>query len=257
MRAAAILGWPVAKWSLLGSTSNDERQRNATIVRRYDSGACWSECCPWLPKRGTTMQRFAHTRTELRRASVHTIRAALLAFALVTPALSQTTTPAISSPVSLSGPRFGVTFLSDSIVSKLAEDDGIDVTSFVTQFGWQFERQFHTSENGPSLVTEWVLLVGGVEQGVFFPSVSWLVGMRTMKGIEFGVGPNVTPLGAALAAAAGISFRAGRLNIPINLAVVPSKMTRYSRGGPPSFTLIESRESGMRVSLLAGFNTRQ
>ena len=114
----------------------------------------------------------------------------------------------------------------------------INISPVVTQFGWQFEKQFYSTENGPTAVTEWVVLVGGLEQGVVLPSVSWLVGMRTMKGAEFGIGPNLTPVGAALAIAAGMTFRAGALNVPVNVAVVPSK-------------------SGVRVSLLAGFNTRR
>lgn len=193
------------------------------------------------------------TRTLVLRDAM---RAALLTLTLSVPALSQTTEPPTTEAPSLSGPRFGVTFLSDSIVDKLNNDD-IDVGSFVTQFGWQFEKQFRTSENGPTLVTEWVLLVGGAEQGVFLPSVSWLVGMRTRKGVEFGVGPNLTPLGAALVAAAGITFRTGGLNVPMNLAVVPSKVSWTSYSSGPPFTFNDVTRSGLRVSLLFGFNTRR
>jgi hypothetical protein len=140
----------------------------------------------------------------------------------------------------LSGPRFGFTFMSDGIVRKLRDDDGIDIEvgSMVTQFGWQKEKRFYSGENGLTAVTEWIFLVGGLEQGVVLPSFSWLVGLRTAKGIEFAVGPNLTAAGVAIAAAAGTTFRAGHLNVPVNLAVVPSK-------------------SGVRVSLLAGFNMRR
>jgi hypothetical protein len=154
------------------------------------------------------------------------------------PAFSQTPTASLAKAASLSGPRMGVTFLSDGIVGKLKDDASLNISPVVTQFGWQFEKQFYSTENGPTAVTEWVVLVGGLEQGVVLPSVSWLVGMRTMKGAEFGIGPNLTPVGAALAIAAGMTFRAGALNIPVNVAVVPSK-------------------AGVRVSLLAGFNTRR
>jgi hypothetical protein len=154
------------------------------------------------------------------------------------PAFSQTPTASLAKAASLSGPRMGVTFLSDGIVGKLKDDASLNISPVVTQFGWQFEKQFYSTENGPTAVTEWVVLVGGLEQGVVLPSVSWLVGMRTMKGAEFGIGPNLTPVGAALAITAGMTFRAGALNVPVNVAVVPSK-------------------SGVRVSLLAGFNTRR
>jgi hypothetical protein len=177
----------------------------------------------------------AFTTTWLPR---QVIGAAMLTLGLCAPALGQTTAPPVEQAASLSGPRLGFTFLSDGIVGRLKEDAMIDVSPVVTQFGWQFEKQFYSTENGPTAVTEWVVLVGGLEQGVVLPSVSWLVGMRTMKGAEFGIGPNITPVGAALAVAAGMTFRAGGLNVPVNLAIVPSK-------------------SGVRVSLLAGFNTRR
>jgi hypothetical protein len=77
-----------------------------------------------------------------------------------------------------------------------------------------------------------------MDQGAFLPSLSWLIGLRTASGIEFAVGPNVTPIGTAFVAAAGVTLRSGRLNFPLNLAVVPS-------------------QSGVRVSFLAGFNARK
>jgi hypothetical protein len=164
-------------------------------------------------------------------------RAVLLTLILAAPALSQTQPPPVSPPISLSGPRVGFTVLSNGIVDRLA-DDGLRVRPVVTQFGWQFEKRFYGGANGLSAVTECVVLAGGLEQGVVLPSLSWLAGLRTKNGVEFGVGPNVTPVGTALVVAAGTTFRSGALNFPVNLAVVPSK-------------------SGVRVSLLAGFNTRR
>ncbi len=167
----------------------------------------------------------------------HAMCAAVITLALAAPALSQTSEVPIAEPMSLSGPRFGVTVLSDGIVRKL-KNDGISVAPVVSQFGWQFERQWASSEGGPSAVTEWVVLFGGLDQGVVLPSLSWLAGMRTRSGTEFGVGPNMTPAGVALVIAAGMTLRAGALNIPFNVAVVPSK-------------------SGTRVSVLTGFNRRK
>jgi hypothetical protein len=183
--------------------------------------------------------------------------AAAIVCVLAAPASSQTTPPPTTKPPGLSGPRFGITFLSNSIVRKLAEDDDIHVASVVGQFGWQFEKQFTTTATGPTLVTEWVLLVGGAEQGVFLPSLSWLIGVRTMNGVEFGAGPNLTPVGAALVIAAGRTFHTGDLNLPVNLAVVPSRVTRESFGGPPTFRLTETHETGLRVTLLFGFSRRR
>ena len=160
-----------------------------------------------------------------------------LVVALATPAVAQIAPPA-ASDVSLAGPRFGVTVLSDSVVQKLLREDNIQIAPVISQFGWQFEKQFYGRHGGPSAITEAVVLVGGLEQGVVLPSLSWLVGVRTSDGFEFGVGPNITPVGVALAAAMGRTFRVGILNVPVNMAVVPSK-------------------AGLRVSFLTGFALRR
>ena len=138
--------------------------------------------------------------------------------------------------VNLSGPRFGFTSLSEGIVEKLHERE-IDVRPAISQFGWQFEKQFYSKAGGLAAVNEFIVLAGGLEQGVVLPSVSWLVGLRSPTGVEFGLGPNITPAGVALALAGGVTFRSGALNVPVTFAVVPSK-------------------DGMRVSMLTGFNFR-
>jgi hypothetical protein len=144
--------------------------------------------------------------------------------------------PPVAKTVSLAGPRFGLTMLNDDMIKKLHERN-INVGSAISQFGWQFEREFYSKQQGPTVLNEWVLLLGGLDQGVAIPSLSWLVGMRTKEGAEFGLGPNITPGGVALALAAGVTFRAGVVNVPMNFAVVPSKY-------------------GTRVSVLTGFVLR-
>src|SRR5688572_30017337 len=141
------------------------------------------------------------------------------------------------TPVSLSGPRVGATFLSPGVASKLRENQ-IDASWALSQFGWQFEKRIKTGPSGLSAVNEWVVLAGGLEQGLFIPSLSWLVGLRTGSGVEFGLGPNVTPAGVALALAGGVTISKGALNVPFNVAVVPSR-------------------AGMRVSVLTGFNMKR
>jgi hypothetical protein len=140
-------------------------------------------------------------------------------------------------PVSLSGPRVGATFLSPGVAAKL-RDHQIDAGWALSQFGWQFEKRIKTGPSGLSAVNEWVVLAGGLEQGIVIPSLSWLVGLRTGSGMEFGLGPNVTPAGVALAVAGGVTVSKGALNVPFNIAVVPSR-------------------AGMRVSVLTGFNMRR
>jgi len=165
--------------------------------------------------------------------------AALLFVGLASPlhAQSGNQAPPPARTLSLSGPRVGLTFLSDGVLKKLKEDN-IDVGSTVSQFGWQFERQFYAKQGGVTALNEWVFLLGGLDQSVAIPSLSWLVGLRTAEGAEFGVGPNVTPAGVALAVAAGMTIRAGVLNVPMNFTVVPTK-------------------AGTRVTMLTGFTLRR
>ena len=144
--------------------------------------------------------------------------------------------PPVARTLSLAGPRFGFTMLTDDTIAKLHERD-IDVSRTISQFGWQFEHEFYSKQDGPTVLNEWVLLVGGLDQGVAIPSMNWLVGLRTKEGAEFGIGPNITPAGVALAVAAGVTFRAGLINVPVTFAAVPSKY-------------------GMRVSVLTGFVLR-
>ena len=186
------------------------------------------------------MQTSLSSPTAKRTSIVnHLVYAALLIIGLSRPAMSQPATsqlPPVAKTASLSGPRFGLTLLADGVVKKLAERD-ITVSPHISQFGWQFEKQFYTRDSGVTMVTEWVALVGGLEQSVVLPSLSWIVGARTRDGAEFGIGPNITPAGTALVLATGMTFRTGAFNIPVNVAVVPSK-------------------SGSRVSILSGFSLR-
>jgi hypothetical protein len=178
-----------------------------------------------------------HTSALTGQSAIrHAVRGALISLLLCTPALSQTILPPVAKTADLSGPRFGLTLLSDGVAQKL-EERNIKVGPHISQFGWQFEKLFYTRDSGVTMVTEWVGLVGGLEHSVVLPSLSWMVGVRTRDGAEFGIGPNITPAGTALVLATGMTFRTGALNIPVNIAVVPSKV-------------------GTRVSLLSGFSLR-
>ena len=141
-----------------------------------------------------------------------------------------------TEPLKLSGPRFGVTYLTGELARRL--DDEFGAASVITQFGWQFETRLFATDTGLSGVTELVPLVGGLEQGLFLPSLSFLVGLRTASGFEVGLGPNASLGGAAYVVAAGLTQRYGELNIPLNLSAVLSG-------------------EGVRVSFLVGFNLAQ
>ena len=140
--------------------------------------------------------------------------------------------------MSLSGPRIGMTYLSPGVVDQIKDDFDHDVNPMISQFGWQFEKRFMSSDTGATAVTEWVVLVGGIDQGVVIPSLTWLIGMRTVGGVEIAAGPNLSAAGTGLAIAAGVTARVGNLNVPFNVAVVPS-------------------ENGPRFSFLLGFNGKR
>ena len=64
--------------------------------------------------------------------------------------------PGYTKTVNLSGPRFGMTALSTGVVDELKKRE-IEVGSNISQFGWQFEKQFYTRNSGVAAVNEWVV----------------------------------------------------------------------------------------------------
>jgi hypothetical protein len=168
----------------------------------------------------------------------HARRALALTVLLAAPALCQTVPVPPSYPINLSGPRFGVTSLSNGVVDALKKDHDIDVRPMITQFGWQFEKRFYGGNDGLSAITEFVVLAGGLEQNLIIPSLNWLVGVRTREGFEFGAGPNITPVGTSMVYAVGATIPSGALNFPVNVAIAPTR-------------------AGVRVSLLTGITMRQ
>ncbi len=142
----------------------------------------------------------------------------------------------IVETIQLEGPRVGFTIITGELADRLRSE--LDVSPFITQIGWQFENRFFTTPSGTTGLVEGILLVGGVEQNVFLPSASFLIGLRNKNGTEFGVGPNLSLSGAAFVFAGGVTLQSANINFPINLALVPSS-------------------KGVRISLLVGFNARK
>ena len=177
-------------------------------------------------------------RSGIRASATLFVLVLLASLAAPAPAWSQSIPPGVTNVVDMSGPRFGLTVLNQKSVDTLREKIDVAVRPLVSQFGWQFERRLYTNGDGVTMLTEWVPLISGLDQGVALPSLNWLVGLRTSAGTEFAIGPNVTPLGAGLVVAAGVTVRTGALHVPFNVAVATSK-------------------SGARVSVLTGFNLRR
>jgi hypothetical protein len=136
-----------------------------------------------------------------------------------------------------SGPRIGVAYIAGG--SATAEKEGKSFSPLTSLFGWQVEHQFPTGDrNLPVPVTEFVVLVGGLEQNRVLPSASWMLGLRQPNGWEGGVGPTITGAGVQLAFAGGVTHSFGALNVPVNLAVAPGRR-------------------GAAISLTTGFNMRR
>ena len=159
----------------------------------------------------------------------------------------------------LAGPRIGVTMITagstaDFIHEGFDFDDdavkhGSTGSAFTTQYGWQWESRFADGGGDITGIVEWIALVGGMEQGLFLPSVSSVIGVRTSKGMEVGVGPNLSLSGVGMLFAVGYNFRSGSLNLPVNLVVMPGKKKTSTFGGESY-----NYSTGTRVSLMIGFN---
>jgi hypothetical protein len=186
--------------------------------------------------------------------------------------MNPVTPPAYSAPVEqrlrYSGPRIGVTFLGPGeSTDKMNEIFNRNINPVISQFGWQFETRFFTLDNGAQGLVEFVPLVGGLEQGLFIPSATAMVGFRTPKGYEIGVGPTISLGGPGIVFAAGTSFRSGKIVFPVNLAFIPSVTKSYSETteyiynaqtgmSEPHIVPAYKEYTGFRVTLTIGFNSR-
>ena len=175
----------------------------------------------------------------------------------------------------MSGPRFGFTYVSEGsgaqFLNRVHEMDSAQYNSefgnglpftYTTQYGWQWETRF-ADTGGPVVgLVVWVALIGGMEKGLFLPSFSSLVGVRSEKGVEFATGPNLSASGLGFVFALGYNYTKGDLNLPINIAFVPDKQgPRNSALGDilestDYFDEIRQRGTGYRLTVSVGFNLR-
>jgi len=183
----------------------------------------------------------------------------------------------------LAGPRVGITmitpgslasvirgdvpFFSDEVREEWTGATG-KYGAAISQYGWQWESRFADGGDVTGIV-EWIALVGGMEKGMFLPSVSSMVGVRTAKGIEFAAGPNLSLGGIAMVIGAGYNFKFGKLNLPVNIVYVPSMNKTYNHDAEYEMQRNEyndweevlisdaydvTHQTGARVSIMVGFN---
>ena len=175
---------------------------------------------------------------------------------------------------SLAGPRLGFAFITASPSSGLINgyldlDDMGDLPldysenikgAFTTLYGWQWESRFADGGDVTGIV-EWIALVGGMEKGLFLPSVSSMVGARTSKGLEFAMGPNLSLGGIAMVFGAGYNFKSGKLNMPVNIGFVPGRKNTQDASSIYDYNLGQEiitpeiqYNTGNRFSITVGFN---
>ncbi len=141
----------------------------------------------------------------------------------------------------MAGPRIGFTLISAGKTTDILTGNDNGPSAFTTQYGWQWESRFADGGNITGL-TEWVLVVGGMERGKFLPSISSLVGFRTLEGFEMGIGPNISISGLGMVFGFGFTATSGKLNLPINFVFSPAKEGWFDL------------DSGASFSILLGFN---
>lgn len=164
------------------------------------------------------------------------------------------------------GPRIGVTYISPGTSADYLLGEG--KKTVITQFGWQFEGRIFTVDGGLSGIVEFIPLVGGVEQGMFIPSASLMIGLRggVKNTFEFAMGPNFSVVpdyrgnknaSVGLVIAAGSSFTKGNINFPVNLAFIPSVGSKESVLNTDGTYTDKIFQTGWRLSLVVGFNSRK
>ena len=168
----------------------------------------------------------------------------------------------------LAGPRIGVTYITAGPIADFIHDGfdfdgeeeqhGSTGSAFTSLYGWQWESRFADGGNETGIV-EWIVLVGGMEKGMFLPSASSIIGARMDNGLEFGVGPNLSLSGIGMVFGMGYNFKSGNLNLPINISVIPGKkMTgtihHYDDDYYNHWEEDYEYNTGTRVAITLGFN---
>lgn len=101
-------------------------------------------------------------------------------------------TDQVVEKLNLSGPRMGATFIYGERGRRLQDprsQGGYEALPIMSQFGYQFEWQYLSAGNLQALV-EVIPLIGGMDQGMFVPSLTLMNGFRhSRSGIEFAFGP--------------------------------------------------------------------
>ncbi len=133
------------------------------------------------------------------------------------------------------GIRLGFGYFSPKFIKTLEDPNDREISPLVSQFGLQFEKTIFTEANRPLVVLQLIPMIAGLDQDVAITTVSGIIGIRTKKGLELGMGPTVLDSGGtSVAYTIGFTREYEGMDIPFTLMAIPSR-------------------DGLQTSLLTGF----
>lgn len=152
----------------------------------------------------------------------------------------------------LFGPRTGFTYIYttqeefNNKIQSIYENEDKVYTPLITQFGLNLEQRILLGDTLSHFAFQEVILIGGLDQSIIIPSLSFLIGYRHNNGLEIGLGPNfsiTTKSNGDLSSSVSVVYSIGwtfsfkNVYVPINLAFVPTPIDGHPR-----------------ITLLTGFN---
>lgn len=134
------------------------------------------------------------------------------------------------------GPRVGVAYaaMSDKEFTEQVNRifPGGNYSPLQTVFGVNFEQRILLGTTRNQFAFQENLYITGLEQSLFIPSASFLIGYRDSSGFEFGFGPILSINGVSVLGGVGYTFRFSGIYIPVDLSArIPSTKN------PPVFSL--------------------
>jgi hypothetical protein len=126
-------------------------------------------------------------------------------------------------------------------IQEMYPDDERNYYPLLTQFGINFEQRIRLGSTKSHFAFQEVFTVGGIDQGIALPFFNFLVGFKSHKGLQFGLGPDFVArwtkeeleLAVSVVYAVGWTFSFYGAYVPVSLAVVPTP-----DDGHPRFSLI-------------------
>ena len=91
----------------------------------------------------------------------------------------------------------------------------------MSTMGYEVTEGIESGVDGFRIVFVQNIVISGLEQGKFLPSVSALVGYEVFDIAQMGVGANVGPLGPRLILAAGLNPQVGDFQLPVHIHFIP------------------------------------